>query len=270
MKPHRQRGFTLVEIAIVLVVIGLLLGGILRGQQLIASARVRNLADQNSGVQAAYFGFIDRFRQIPGDMPEWRACKAITTDVSAGCPGSNTGAGGIGGDQNGRVDTWQEAGALWAHLSHAKFLAGSYRGDTANAAAYEAGVLQNQVPGNAFQQPILLGYTDGYETASTAVPGSTPAAPTARLAYVFGSAVPAALLRELDVKLDDGMPSTGVVRATTSSGAPGDNSAGGGTADFAASDVVQSDASCVSERNSSDASWNVDSDAINCNAVYLY
>ncbi|NDG42745.1 MAG: prepilin-type N-terminal cleavage/methylation domain-containing protein, partial [Betaproteobacteria bacterium] len=42
----RQRGFTLVEIAIVLVIVGLLLGGVLKGQELITSARVRNLADQ--------------------------------------------------------------------------------------------------------------------------------------------------------------------------------------------------------------------------------
>ena len=64
---QRQSGFTLVEIAIVLVIIGLLLGGIIQGQQLINSARVKNLAETNSGVQAAYFGFIDRYRQIPGD-----------------------------------------------------------------------------------------------------------------------------------------------------------------------------------------------------------
>lgn len=49
---RRQQGFTLVEMAIVLVIIGLLLGGILKGQELITSARVRNIADQNSGVQA--------------------------------------------------------------------------------------------------------------------------------------------------------------------------------------------------------------------------
>ena len=67
MVNKKQSGFTLVEIAIVLVIIGLLLGGILKGQELINSARVRNLADQNSGIQAAYFGFIDRYRQVPGD-----------------------------------------------------------------------------------------------------------------------------------------------------------------------------------------------------------
>ena len=64
----REGGFTLVEIAIVLVIIGLLLGGILKGQELITSARVRNLADQAAAVQAAYYGFVDRYRAIPGDM----------------------------------------------------------------------------------------------------------------------------------------------------------------------------------------------------------
>ena len=77
MNIRKQSGFTLVEIAIVLVVIGLLLGGILKGQQLINSARVRNMADQNSGVQAAYYGFIDRFRNLPGDMTPTAACSAI-------------------------------------------------------------------------------------------------------------------------------------------------------------------------------------------------
>ena len=62
--PRRQSGFTLVEIAIVLVVIGLLLGGILKGQELVNSARVRSLADLNASAQAAYFGFIDRYGRI--------------------------------------------------------------------------------------------------------------------------------------------------------------------------------------------------------------
>ena len=88
---HRQQGFTLVEIAIVLVIIGLLLGGILKGQELITSARVRNIADQNSGVQAAYYGFVDRFRQVPGDWPQTNAAQAI--------PGVTT-----GGNGNGRLD----------------------------------------------------------------------------------------------------------------------------------------------------------------------
>ena len=85
---HRQAGFTLVEIAIVLVIIGLLLGGIIQGQQLINSARVKNLAETNSGVQAAYFGFIDRYRQVPGDMDNTVANNAIGVTINGGGNGN--------------------------------------------------------------------------------------------------------------------------------------------------------------------------------------
>ncbi len=58
-----QRGFTLVEIAIVLMIVGLLIGGILRGQELIQSARVRNLMDQKSAVQ-------DGLHRLHGPLPD--------------------------------------------------------------------------------------------------------------------------------------------------------------------------------------------------------
>ena len=64
-----QRGFTLVEIAIVLVIIGLLLGGILKGQEMITQAKIKNIVADFSGVSAAYYGYQDRYRAIPGDDP---------------------------------------------------------------------------------------------------------------------------------------------------------------------------------------------------------
>ena len=75
MNRKKNQGFTLIEIAIVLVIIGLLLGGILKGQELITSARVRNLISQQDGVKAAFFGFQDRFRALPGDYT------AATTNI---------------------------------------------------------------------------------------------------------------------------------------------------------------------------------------------
>src|SRR3989441_3481138 len=64
---NRQQGFTLVEIAIVLVIIGLLLGGILKGQEMITQAKIKNVMADFSGISAAYHGYQDRYRAIPGD-----------------------------------------------------------------------------------------------------------------------------------------------------------------------------------------------------------
>src|SRR5690349_10539101 len=63
----RQSGFTLVEIAIVLVIIGLLLGGILKGQEMITQAKIKNTMADFTGISAAYHGYQDRYRAIPGD-----------------------------------------------------------------------------------------------------------------------------------------------------------------------------------------------------------
>lgn len=251
---RKQSGFTLVEIAIVLVIIGLLLGGILKGQQLINSARVRNMADQNSGVQAAYFGFIDRFRQIPGDMPGAAACAAIGSVVN-GCPGA-----GVGGDQNGRIDDWDEAGAVWNHLSASGFLNGSFTGaGITSAATYLAGVLATPVavPANAFQQVIMLAYTDDYEAGTGTA--------SVRLAFAFGGGIQPSMLRELDVKLDDGSPVTGVMRPTVSTANTGET----GT-DMGAALIWTGTPVCVTGEGTAAAIYNVDSDNTTCNAVFLY
>lgn len=252
--PRKQSGFTLVEIAIVLVIIGLLLGGILKGQQLINSARVRNMADQNSGVQAAYFGFIDRFRQIPGDMPGATACAAIGT-VITGCGGTP-----VGGDQNGRIDDWDEAGAVWNHLSASGFLNGSYTGSgITTAATYLGGPLASPpaVPANAFQQAIMLAYTDDYEAGTSTA--------SVRLAFAFGAGIAPSMLRELDVKLDDGSPVTGVMRPTLDTANTGET----GT-DMGAALVWTGTPVCVTGAGTAAATYNVDSDNTSCNAVFLY
>ena len=150
--PRRQHGFTLVEIAIVLVVVGLLLGGILKGQDLVDGARVRNLADMNAGIQAAYYGFVDRYRQVPGDMKA-AAAASILGDASITA----------GGNANGRIDAgdWREASALWVHLTRAGFLQGSYDGGATSATRYRAATV---APQNAFNGYMLLGQTRDYST----------------------------------------------------------------------------------------------------------
>ena len=63
----RQAGFTLVEIAIVLVIIGLLLGGVLKGQELIKSAKVKAYKSNADAITVALNGYLERFRALPGD-----------------------------------------------------------------------------------------------------------------------------------------------------------------------------------------------------------
>ena len=199
MVNKKQSGFTLVEIAIVLVIIGLLLGGILKGQELINSARVRNMADQNSGIQAAYFGFIDRYRQVPGDWAALPAAQAIGDATVT-----------LGGNGNGRIDNdITEAAAVFSQLSKSNFLGGGFTPATlATAPANEGDYIANIAsPVNAFNGPLILTRNAGYSgTTST------------RLNLHMGVNVPVSIARELDIKVDDGLPNTGVLRMTIPDG----------------------------------------------------
>ena len=110
---RNQSGFTLVEIAIVLVIIGLLLGGILKGQELVQNARVRNLADQQNAVAAAYFAFQDRYRALPGDYAA--ANTNIPNVVSAPTCATPCVQG------NSQI-TLNERVFAWHHLTNAGFI----------------------------------------------------------------------------------------------------------------------------------------------------
>lgn len=170
---HAQRGFTLVEIAIVLVIIGLLLGGILKGQELITSARVRNLANQIEGVKAAYFGFQDRYRALPGDF------NLATSQISGATQN---------GDGDGQIESGAESIALWDHLSHAGFINGTY---TYNATESSATTPTN--PWNARMQMI-------YDNVYAVETGTA----TNRHNLKTGPQIPVEVLAELDRKVDGG------------------------------------------------------------------
>ena len=237
--PRRQHGFTLVEIAIVLVMIGLLLGGILKGRELINGARVRNLADMNAGIQAAYYGFMDRYRQVPGDMTA-AAAASIIGDAAITA----------GGNANGRIDAadWREASALWVHLTRAGFLQGSYDGGATSATRYRAAAM---APQNTFNGYMLLGQTRDYST-TTGAPNATQAA---RLGLVLGDNIPVDIARELDLKIDDRRPLTGALRFT-------------GTTTISHRGVSEATTLCMTSATANE--YDIAGDAQNCNLVYIY
>ncbi|MGH8602040.1 MAG: prepilin-type N-terminal cleavage/methylation domain-containing protein [Gammaproteobacteria bacterium] len=245
---NKQRGFTLVEIAIVLVIIGLLLGGILKGQELITAARVRNFADQAASVQAAYYGFIDRYRAVPGDMLGAQVCGAIG-NVVPGCPGAGVGGVAGAGGGNGQIDAgnFGEAAAAWAHMAAAGFLQGSYSGVAANAAAYTNPGPPLVAPTNPWNGHLLLASTPDYM--------NVPPGPPPRLHLITGTNVPVNIMREVDVKVDDSQPDSGILR-----------SAAPGAATFGT--VSGSDAACV--QAGPPAIWDINAAAQNCNGYFLY
>lgn len=189
-RTKRQSGFTLIEIAIVLVIIGLILGGILQGQELITSARVRSLADQTNNITAAWLAFQDRYRGLPGDYVN------ASGQIKAGLRN---------GDGNGVIDSDQERGQLWAHLGASGILAGNYDGA---AVAGGFGCPPATCPQNAFNRGFMI--TRDNQAINNPVEGNE---------LWSGNQIPALILAEMDRKVDDGQANGG--RMQLGQGGPG-------------------------------------------------
>jgi hypothetical protein len=187
-------GFTLIELAIFLVILGLLIGAVLKGQELIAGARVHNLIALETGAKAAFFGFQDRYRALPGDY------RAATQNV--------LGAAGDG-NGNGRIEASGsplETLLVWDHLSKSGLL--NYAFSATSAASHS--IATNPV--NAYGGFLDLGYDSAYADLAVA---------PARHNLKTGGQMPVAMLAEMDRKIDDGNAATGVFRGSPSFGAGG-------------------------------------------------
>jgi len=199
---RRQGGFTLVEIAIVLMIVGLLIGGILRGQELIQSARVRNIIDQKSSIQTAYIGFLDRYRMLPGDL----------TVAQAGIVGNNANSSATGGD--GTIAIGTESTLFFQNLTAAGFISCSA---CANATGVAAAI--GNSPINVYGNFLSV----GNELSSSAAAGTTwfdgGAAALDRLVVYTGGSIPSQVLAEVDRKADDSVPGTGQLRYSPVRGA---------------------------------------------------
>jgi prepilin-type N-terminal cleavage/methylation domain-containing protein len=186
-----QGGFTLIEIAIVLVIIGLLLGGVLKGQELINTARVRALNNSVDGITAAWFSFQDRYRAFPGDY--------ATAQSNLNLPGAPD-----GGDANGQIDTPAEAGRLWVHLEAAGYITGGYSDDTVTIALDEYASSVTDSPDNGFGSGMVVSL--GSEIYNGGV------AAVAAHELISGRGIPVEVLAELDRKIDDGAADSGAMQ----------------------------------------------------------
>lgn len=185
-----QGGFTLVEIAIVLVIIGLLLGGILKGQEMITQAKIKNVIADISGVSAAMYGYQDRYRALPGD-------DKLATRWSA-TPGNGDGV--IEGAYTAAAPA--ESVLFWDHLRRAGFISGGSSTDNPfNAVNGKMGVQTSDgtAPGGAsFKAGVL---SDGAAT------------PTVFTSLLLCSAnLPDKIAISVDAQMDDGDGKKGNVR----------------------------------------------------------
>lgn len=201
MSKSKQSGFTLIEIAIVLVIIGLLLGGVLKGQELINSAKVKNLATDFRNIPLYFYGYQDRFKALPGD--DARVVSNLSGATAATTPTGKLGNGVIDGDWNSSTTT-DESLLFWQHVR----LAGLAAGPTSTGDA-------NYIPRNSDGGIIGVQSNVGFPTI-------TGPAPAMSGSYIICSdGILGSYVKQLDTTLDDRETSTGSLRAIVS-GTTGD------------------------------------------------
>lgn len=191
----RQKGFTLVEIAIVLVIIGLLLGGVLKGQELINSAKVKNFINDFKTVPLFIYGYQDKYRALPGDdrdVATHLGSAATNASVTLLTVTSTTqGNGRIEGNYNSTTAT-DESVAFWQQVRLANLAAGN-----ANFTDPAAAMPTNADGGRLGIQSTspITGMTGSYFVCSEGIQGK--------------------FAKQIDITLDDGNTATGSVRVAS-------------------------------------------------------
>ncbi len=212
MQSHKawkeQKGFTLVELSIVLIIIGLLIGGILKGQELIRNAQSKSLIAQLDAYRAANNGFVDKYGQFPGDFS--RASVLLSVKQDGATPQ-------VDGDGNGRVNGLGNDGEsleYWQHLSAADLIAGI----NGSGPVPGVGIPVGRVPGSAWN--ALNASTAGGELCEgCSLRGNywRLGAPN-ETALTTEALIPADEAYLLDIKIDDGRPVSGLVQADDGAG----------------------------------------------------
>ena len=216
---NKQAGFTLIELAIVLVIIGLLLGGVLRGQELINSAKVKNMANDFRSIPVYIYGYQDKFKAFPGDD------KAADTHVGVVVAQNGNGNGALEGNWFDIKATNSETYKFWEHVRLANLAPG----------ATDLG-LADWRPQNADGGPI--GIMAGTNTAASSAMKDGSGNAIKGSYIICSQGVLGKYVTQLDTSIDDGNSATGSMMAAKTNTAGIALTADTGTIDPAASYIV--------------------------------
>ena len=186
---NKQTGFTLIELAIVLVIIGLLLGGVLRGQELINSAKVKNMASDFRNVPVYIYAYQDKFRALPGDDA------GAVAHVGAAATEVGDGDGKIEGAWDAK-DVKKESSLFWLHVRKANLAAGS-----------------TNINDNGF-------YPTNSEGGQIGVSGDSPIPTLKGQYYMCSKGINGKFAKQLDVTMDNGSAKDGSMQAFDQTAAP--------------------------------------------------
>ena len=218
---RRAAGFTLIELSIVLVIIGLLIAGVLVGRSLIESARIQRMISDYTGFQTAFFTFKQKYGQPPGDF----------TDAYTLWPGQcGASAGVCNGTGNGIIDLGApgpETYQAFKHLSLAGLIPGAYTGVEYNGSRRSVGdvnVPRGQIEGSIY----TLGHDNSLSPFNTEprtyfyigcdVVANTPDGDPATInchnpaPNGYGNILSGLVASTIDTKVDDGAPQKGKAR----------------------------------------------------------
>ena len=214
----RHRGFSLVELSIVLVILGLLTGGILAGQSLIRGAELRAVTTEYQRYVTAVGSFRDKYFAVPGDFRDatkfWKAVAAPATCAGTASSDAQT----CDGDGDGRVSPGNvnsnESFRFWQHLANAGLIEGSYDGIAHGSTIHSASALNSPrsrinnalwytsylgtVSGNI---DLLNGAYDNMFTVGAYSVNTIPYTPILKPEEMWN----------IDTKMDDGKPGMGKV-----------------------------------------------------------
>ncbi|MFO1242183.1 MAG: prepilin-type N-terminal cleavage/methylation domain-containing protein [Rickettsiales bacterium] len=263
-----NRGFTLLEVSIVIVIVGLLIGGIVVGKNLIRSSEIKSVGEDVEKYSAAITLFKTQYTALPGDMKNatqfWGAVAgAVGIGSDATCdayfdatqtPRTLT----CNGNGNGRLEApnqyWYEVWYAWQHLSNAELIQGQYSGQ--GKAAPGSGINMVAIPG--VNAPLSKVHSLTYAILSEGTVNNP--ADSQRYVGAYGNVIriggvtevddiilTPAESYEIDAKIDDGLPGTGLLRGYKPNKRP----------------------NCTTTSDPTTATYQVTYEGIACNLLYL-